>query len=48
MQTKYQNFKAYLNKLERDSDRDFFDEFEHLSTQDNEQLKNEDLTNDFN
>ena len=28
--------------------RDFFDDFEHLSLQDNDQLKNEGLTNDFN
>ena len=48
MQTKYQKLKAYLDKLERDSDRDFFDDFEHLSLQDNDQLKNEGLTNDFN
>jgi hypothetical protein len=39
MQNKYQNFKAYLDKLERDSERDFFDDFEHLSPQD--QLKDE-------
>ena len=48
MQTKYQMLKAYLDKLERDSERDFFDEFEHLSPQDNDQLKSEGLTNDFN
>ena len=48
MQTKYQKLKAYLDKLERDSERDFFDEFEHLSPQDNDQLKSEGLTNDFN
>lgn len=41
MQNKYQNFKEYLGKLERDSERDFFDEFEHLSTQDNDQLRDE-------
>ena len=48
MQNKYQKLKAYLDKLERDSDRDYFDDFEHLSLQDNDQLKNEGLTNDFN
>ena len=48
MQNKYQNFKAYLDKLERDSERDFFDDFEHLSPQDKDQLKSEVLTNDFN
>ena len=48
MQNKYQKLKAYLDKLESDSDRDFFDDFEHLSLQDNDQLKNEGLTNDFN
>ena len=48
MQNKYQNFKAYLDKLERDSERDFFDDFDHLSPQDNDQLKSEGLTNDFN
>lgn len=48
MQNKYQDFKEYLDNLERDSARDFFDEFEHLSTQDNDQLKSEGLTNDFN
>ena len=48
MQNKYQKLKAYLDKLDRDSDRDFFDDFEHLSLQDNDQLKNEGLTNDFN
>ena len=48
MQNKYQKLKAYLDKLEPDSDRDFFDDFEHLSLQDNDQLKNEGLTNDFN
>ena len=39
MQNKYQKLKAYLDKLERDSERDFFDEFEHLSPQDNDQLE---------
>ena len=48
MQTKYQNFKAYLDKLERDSDRDFFDDFQHLDFQDNEQLKTEGFNYDFN
>ena len=43
MQNKYQDFKAYLDKLERDSDRDFFDDFQHLSTQDNDQLKDDDF-----
>lgn len=43
MQTKYQMLKAYLDKLERDSDSDFFDDFQHLSTQDNDQLKDDDF-----
>ena len=43
MQNKYQVLKAYLDKLERDSDRDFFDDFQHLSTQDNDQLKDDDF-----
>jgi len=43
MQNKYQNFKEYLDKLERDSERDFFDDFQHLSPQDNDQLQDENL-----